>query len=546
MDEIGVRNDGSTTLSTRVEISNGLLEGTVDPQSGIRSFKGIPFAAPPVGKLRWKPPQPVENWVGVRKADRFGPQAMQLPVFGDMNFRSSGMSEDCLYLNVWTPAKSEQEGLPVLLYFYGGGNIAGDGSEPRYDGTSLARKGLVTLTCNYRLNAFGFLAHPELTRESEHHASGNYGYLDQAAALEWIRKNISAFGGDPNRVTIAGESAGSSSVSAQMCSPLSRKLIAGAIGSSGSLMGTLSPLTLEEAERQGVALAAKVGATSLAELRAIPAEQLLAATAQEFPGPFHFTATIDGYFLPAFPAEIFGSGEQAKVPLLLGWNSEEMNYLWILGENPPTRENFIKKLRELCGERAEEALRLYPAANDEEAAQSATDLAGDTFTGFSTWKWAELHGQTAGQPVYRYLYTHPRPSMVPEMVDAVAGLAGGIIKKDTHEVEGKSEGDGELPVPPAPKGAVHSAEIEYAMGTLATNHVYEWGDEDYRLSELFQDYYANFVKTGDPNGPGLPAWPPANRGARVQVLRMDVDARVELEQHRERYQFLDQFLTKKA
>jgi para-nitrobenzyl esterase len=214
---------------------------------------------------------------------------MQLPLFGDMSFRSSGMSEDCLSLNVWTPATSEQEHLPVLIYFYGGGLLTGDGSEPRYDGASLARKGLVVLTVNYRLNVFGFLAHPELTQEAPYHASGNYGFLDQTAALGWIRDNIQAFGGDPDRVTIAGESAGSISVCAQMVSPLARQLIAGAIGSSGSLMGTLSPSLLAKAEQYGMVFASSLGATSLAALRALPASHLLEATA---------TALLDSSRLP--------------------------------------------------------------------------------------------------------------------------------------------------------------------------------------------------------------------------------------------------------
>src|ERR1700761_2745809 len=237
----------------QVKTANGTLEGTVD-SAGIRSFKGIPYAQPPVGNLRWKEPQPAKNWDGVRKADHFGANAMQKNVFGDMNFRSSGMSEDCLYLNVWTPAKSAKEKLPVLVYFYGGGFVAGDGSESRYDGESLAQRGIVTVTINYRLGIFAFFTHPDLTSESPHHASGNYGLLDQNAAIVWVKQNIAAFGGDPNHITIAGESAGSFSVCAQMLSPLSRNLIAGAIGESGGFSKVSS---LAEGEKNGVVFAAK-------------------------------------------------------------------------------------------------------------------------------------------------------------------------------------------------------------------------------------------------------------------------------------------------
>ena len=516
--------------NNRVITTNGIIEGTSEPDAGLRSFKGIPFAAPPVGELRWRAPQPVANWPGVRKADQFGPRAMQLPLFGDMNFRSNGMSEDCLYLNVWTPAASEQDHLPVLVYFYGGGLMTGDGSEPRYDGASLAHKGIVVLTVNYRLNVFGFFAHPELTLEAAYHASGNYGFLDQMAALNWIRDNIHAFGGDPNRVTIAGESAGSTSVSAQMVSPLAKRFIAGAIGSSGSLMGTLSAIPLAEAEHNGMAFANRIGATSLTAMRALPSSQLLEATANV---PFgQFSPTLDGYFLPQHPAVLFATGQQAHVPLLAGWNSEEMSYSWLMADKSPTSENVAKVLHTRYGERADEALRLYPAATDEQALQSAIDLASDLFTGYSTWKWCDLHSQSGKAPVYRYFYTHPRPPMTPEMGNAVAGLAGGVIRGAQADAVHL----------PAPRGAVHSAEIEYAMGNLGTNKVYAWTPDDYALSELMQAYYTNFVKTGDPNGPGLPLWSPLNLGETSQVMQLDLNAHMEPEAHRPRYLFLDQFL----
>jgi para-nitrobenzyl esterase len=516
----------------RVKTANGIVEGITLPRSGIRVFRGIPFAAPPVGDLRWKPPQPPESWEGVRKADQFGPRAMQLRLFGDMGFRSNGMSEDCLYLNVWTPAQSDKERLSVLVYFYGGGNMAGDGSEPRYDGESMACEGIVVLTVNYRLNVFGFFAHPELSEESPHHASGNYGYMDQTAALRWVQQNIAAFGGDPDRVTIAGESAGSISVSAQMVSPLAKELFAGAIGESGALINpTLAPAPLGEAEQAGVAFAAKAGATSLAELRAMSASQLLKVTDQ--PGFPFFTATVDGYFLPRYPVELFATGEQAHVPLLAGWNSEEMNYRMVIGMEDPTPENFAKVLHTLYGDQADQALALYPASTVEQTIESATDLASDRFIAYSTWKWCDLHGQTGGEPVYRYLYAHPRPPMNPEMGNMAPGLAGGVADASDEEA---------IILPPA-RGAVHSAEIEYAMGNLATNRVYAWTPDDYKVSEVMQACFANFVKTGDPNGPGLPVWPAANRGSSVQVMRLGVDSRAEPERYRARYVFLDQFYT---
>ncbi|WP_247231281.1 carboxylesterase/lipase family protein [Telluribacter sp. SYSU D00476] len=516
----------------RVKVAQGTLEG-ID-ESGVYTFKGVPFAQPPVGDLRWKAPQPPKGWQGVREAKKFGPRPMQRAVFGDMNFRSDGMSEDCLYLNVWTPAKTGNERLPVLIYIYGGGLIAGDGSEPRYDGESLARKGIITVTLSHRLSVFGFMAHPELTKESPNKASGNYGFMDQTAAIKWIKDNIAAFGGDPNKITVAGESAGSVSVSAQMASPMAKGLITGAIGSSGSLLGTLSATTLAQGEENGAKFMTMAGAKSLADLRKMSAEAILEVTAKQ--GVPRFAATVDGYYFPKQPLDIFTAGEQAKVPLLVGWNSEEMNYRSILGKEEPTVENYRKAVQNLYAANAEEVLKLYPATTNEEVIKSATALAGDRFTGYSSWKWGDVHAQTSGKPVFRYFYTRPRPVMRPEMGDAVAGLAGGVIRGEAAQVNR----------PPAPTGAVHSADIEYAMGNLATNRVYDWQPADYKVSEIFQQLYLNFVKTGNPNGLGVPNWPAIkpNQGSSM-IMIIDENTRLEQDTTRPRFQLLDKLSSRK-
>ena len=488
----------TTAFADPVKTANGLIEGTTEKD--LRIFQGIPFAAPPVGELRWKAPQPVQNWNGVKHVHGFGPQCMQRRVFSDMVFRAAGTSEDCLYLNVWTPAKSASERLPVLVYFYGGGFIAGDGSEPRYDGAAMARKGIVALTVNYRLGVFGFFAHPELTKESPQRASGNQGLLDQAAALRWVQANIAAFGGDPKKVTIAGESAGSISVSALMASPLSKGLIAGAIGESGAMIEpTIPPVALADAEKAGTAFAAMMEAPSLAALRALPAEKILEATAR--PGLPRFSPAVDGYFLPKTPAEIFAAGEQARVPLLAGWNSEESSSRAVLGQGEPTPENYANAVKKLYPVLADQILKAYPGTTGDEVAQSATALAGDRFIAFSTWKWLDLHGRTGGAATYRYFYARPRPGA---------------------------------------RGAGHSAEIEYAMGNLASNKAYAWTPDDEKVSQTFQGFFANFVKTGNPNGAGLPKWPAANTGKTVPVMRIDVDSRAEPETIRDRYLLLEQ------
>lgn len=513
----------------KVKVENGVLEG-VD-ESGVYTFKGIPYAAPPVGELRWREPQPAKNWDGVRKADKFGNKAMQLPIFGDMNFRSSGTSEDCLYLNVWTPSNTGKEKLPVLVYYYGGGFMAGDGSEPRYDGESMARRGIVTVTVNYRLGVFGLLSHPELTKESPHHASGNYGLMDQSAALQWVQKNIAAFGGDPKRVTIAGESAGSFSVCAQMASPLSRNLIAGAIGESGSVLGNPTA-TLKEAEAAGVKWAQSINKNSLAELRAMSAEDLLKGASKAGFGAFPFC--VDGYFFPKSPLEIFEKGEQAHVPLLAGWNSQEMVPQFVMGGDKFTVENFKKALQKTFGDKADEAIKQYVPATDDEVEQAATDFASDRFIGFGTWKWIDMQAKSGGKPVYRYLYARPRPAMRAEMGNATANLAGGITKDTT----------GKAPKAPLPKGAVHSAEIEYAMGNLPTNRVYDWQPEDFKVAAIIQSFFENFIKTGNPNGLTVPKWPAVKANQPAELMYINVDSKSMTEKNRNRYLFLESLLKK--
>ena len=393
----------------RVKTANGVLESTAAPQDGVRAFKGIPFGQPPVGPLRWREPQPPKKWAGVRNADEFGPRCMQRTSPGaDYWFRSNGMSEDCLYLNVWTPAKTGNEKLPVLVYIFGGGFQNGDGSEPRYDGGNMARHGIVAVSVNYRTNVFGFFVHPELTGESPHHASGNYGLLDQVAALEWVRKNIAAFGGDPNRVTVAGESAGSISVSALMASPLSKNLMAGAIGESGAAIASLPPQPLADAEKNGLKFAAAAGAANLAALRAMTAEQIQDAAAKA--QGVRFSTAMDGYFLSKTLPEIFEAGQQAKVPLLEGSNTQEQPPRAVLGNGPPTAETLDAAIKRFYGDKAGPVLKAYAASTTDEVYDAAAHLASARFISYGTWKWAELQVKTGGKPVYRYLYARPRPA----------------------------------------------------------------------------------------------------------------------------------------
>jgi para-nitrobenzyl esterase len=535
---------GEAFAADRVRISSGVIESTTPAKDGVRSFKGIPFAQPPVGDLRWREPQPVKDWAGVRNADQFGPRCMQRTgPTADYWFRSNGMSEDCLYLNVWTPANSGKERLPVLVYIFGGGFQNGDGSEPRYDGESMARKGIVAVSLNYRTNIFGFFSHPELTRESPHHAAGNYGLLDQVAALRWVQQNIAAFGGDPKRVTIAGESAGSLSVSALMASPLSRSLMAGAIGESGALISTLPPRALAQTEEDGLDFGEKAGAPSLAALRALSAEkiqEILASLAPPGPpggrgGPgaasaprLRFSANLDGYFLPKTLTQIYEAGEQARIPLLAGSNSEEMSARVILGQNEPTVESFTDAVRKMYGESADRVLKVYAPKTPDEVLQVATDLASARFIAFGTWKWTELQMRTGGKPVYRYFYTRIRPRYL--------GIPGQTPPVAPEEGRGMT--------PPAPRGAAHSAEIQYAMGNLDLDSRYTWEPDDRKVSETMQGYFVNFSKTGNPNGPGLPTWPAYDAGTNYMRMRIDVVSQAEPETDRARYEVLDAILAK--
>jgi len=520
---LGAALAGQSLLAAdRVKVANGILESTAAPKDGVRSFKGIPFAAPPVGDLRWREPQPVKNWKGARNADQFGPRCMQrTSPNADYWFRSNGMSEDCLYLNVWTPAKSDKERLPVLVYIFGGGFQNGDGSEPRYDGENMARKGMVAVSINYRTNIFGFFVHPELTKESPHKAAGNYGLLDQVAALRWVQKNIAAFGGDPKRVTIAGESAGSISVSGLMASPLSRGLIAGAIGESGAMTSSLPPQPLAAAEQNGVKFAAAAGASNLAALRAMTAEQIQEVLPKA--QGIRFSTALDGYFLPKTVTEIFLAGEQSKVPLLAGSNTHEGSPRAVLGDGPPTPETLANAIRKFYGENAGSIVKAYAASTADEVYEAAAHLASARFVSFSTWKWTELHMQTgAGKPVYRYLYARPRPPYL--------GMPGQQPPPPPPAQAGANTG---------PRGAVHSAEIQYAMGNLDLDKRYAWEPADYEVSKTMQAYFVNFIKTGNPNGPGLPEWPTYRPESNYQRLVIDVKTFAEPEKNRDRYLALD-------
>ncbi|MGG1945265.1 carboxylesterase family protein [Trinickia sp. NRRL B-1857] len=482
-------NAARAALAPQIKLTDGIVEGLQmrGQKKDVRVFRGIPYAAPPVGEYRFREPQPVARWAGVRQARQFGPRCMQ-PVPADKsNARAKEMNEDCLYLNVWAPTQAADKKLPVLVYFHGGGFTAGDGSDPRYDGANLAARGIVMVTVNYRLGVFGFLAPPEAARESSHGTAGNYGLLDQVSALRWVRDNIAQFGGDPSKVTIAGSSAGSMSVSAHMASPLSRGLFAGAIGESGGAFAPTAFWTRQEAEHAGTRFAARVGAASLQQLRSLPAHALLTAAGQSglTKESIAFWPSIDGHFLTESPEQVFTNGGQAQVPLMLGSNSQEQPYTAILGDAEPTPENWRQTVKAKFPAHAEEVLAHYPGNDENEVKHAATALASDLFIGHGVWRWMERHRETGRSPVFYYRYTQPLPPEVQR-----AGQP-----QDT---------DPRL-------GAKHSAQVPYALGNLDHVRRYAWTAADYDVSRMFSSYVEQFVKTGNPSGTT-----PIGQGASVE------------------------------
>ena len=490
-----------------VTLDSGRLSGVAGDDPTVRVYKGIPYAAPPVGDLRWRAPQPVKPWMGVKAADAFGPHCLGR-LFGPP--QPIAVSEDCLYLNVWAPAQSRGASLPVFAWIHGGGFQGGSGSEPIFDGGAFARKGVIVVTFNYRTNVFGFLAHPELTKEDKYHASGNYGMLDQVAALEWVKRNIGVFGGDPSRVTIAGESAGAYSVSALTASPLARGLFHQAIAESGGYFmpkpGAMRPLGA--AEKIGADFAATLGAADIADLRRRTADDLMKAVVkmEDF---FAFQPGIDGRFLQEPVYTTYARGQQAKVPLLIGSNTDEGAFL--IPEQRPSAQEFEARLEQTFGAHTSDVRHLYPVDRPKALIRSELDLAGDGEFNYPMWKWA-VTARQAG-PVYYYLFGRTVPA-------APGAQYKGIPRRDI--------------------GALHGAEVAYVFGTLdKVSGTPKWETTDRELSAAMLNYWANFVKTGDPNGPGLPAWPRYEAKAHDPLMRFEGAPRVTPDDRTPRMNTLD-------
>ncbi len=460
--------------SGAVRIDTGLIQGSRDGDLAV--YKGVPFAAPPVGPLRWREPAPAASWRGVRRADAFAPACMQTGVSmpGEAPPR---ISEDCLYLNIWTPARTAHARLPVIVWIYGGGFSNGSASMPLYWGDRLARKGAVVVTISYRLGPSGFLALPELTAESPHQSSGNYGIEDQIAALAWVKRNIAAFGGDPGRVTIAGQSAGAASVSLLMASPLARGLFQRAIAESG---GVFEPIKLAPgyqlaaAEKDGHTYAASVGAKSLVQLRALPAAALLAGQRDAVTHP-----VIEPYVLPASPYEVFAAGRQNDVPILVGSNADEARSL--IPDLPKVKAaTFAADISNRWGALPPQLLAPYPHATDAEAVAARLAFERDLRFGWDVWTWARLEAATGRNPVYYYHFTHAPPFP-----------AGSVY---------------------AGWGPSHFADLWYVFDHL-DQQPWRWTAADRDLADAMSSYWVNFARSGDPNGPGLPRWPRFERAS---------------------------------
>ena len=449
-----------------VAVDRGQIVGI--SEGGLTTYKGVPFAAPPVGDLRWREPQPVRPWSGVRTADHFAPACMQRGV--SMPGETPPLiSEDCLYLNIWSPAQKPDARLPVLVWIYGGGFSNGSASMPLYWGDRLARKGIIVVTIAYRVGPFGFLAHPGLTRESPHATSGNYGLLDQIAALKWVKRNIAAFGGDPERVTIAGQSAGAMSVSILMASPLAKGLFSGAIGESG---GFFEPVQIApgylraNAEHEGEAYAQSLGATSLAALRALPAEKVLEGKLASGAHP-----VVEPYVLPNMPYDAFAAGKQNDVPLLVGANADEARAFLNLADLHAS--TFGADIEKMFGKLPPQLYEQYPHATDTEARQSRIDFETDLRFRWDMWTWARLQSATGKSKVFFYSFNQAPPF-------------------PSNSVR-------------AGWGASHFAELWYVFDHLDQDP-YQWSTSDRRLADAMSSYWVNFVKTGNPNAVGLPDW----------------------------------------
>ncbi len=490
-------NPPASPLAAAVEVTGGTIEGVL--QEGIFTYKGIPFAAPPVGDLRWKSPQPVVQWQGVKKSDKFAPGPMQDTAFGAALGGPQEISEDCLYLNVWSGAKMTDEKRPVMVWIYGGGFGIGMTSSPVYDGTNLAKKGVVLVSVTYRVGPMGFLAHPELTAESGH-GSGAYGIQDQIAGLKWVKENIAKFGGDPSNVTIFGESAGGFSVCMLTASPMAKGLFHRAISESGGGLGP-ARMTLKEAEEAGKKYLEELGAETIAEARAMSAEEIQKNTK----GMGNFWPVADGITIPFNMYKTWESGEFNKTPIMVGSNSNEGG-LFVMGKY--TAESFIKTVQEKYPEGAEEILKAYPHSTDEEATQSAKDLMREASFAWPTWAWASLHTRKADDKAFVYYFD--------------------------HRVEG------------IPGGANHASEIPYVFGNLGGAGPMNGKPatpEDEALKELMMSYWINFATAGNPNGKGLPEWPEFS-GDKNEVMYIDGETGARKHPDLEKIMAFDEYFAK--